>query len=71
MGPGGEGTGPGGEGHAAEKASLGRSGSRSAAGLGCPRDYLGNQLPVTLPWGLCCSGYPCPLESFHLHQHLF
>lgn len=35
------------------------------------RDCLGNQLPVTLPWGLCCSGYPCPLESFHLHQHLF
>lgn len=39
------GTVPGGEGHAAEKASLGRSGSRSAAGLGCPKGLSGEPAP--------------------------
>ena len=37
---------------------------RSASGLVCPRDCPGNQLPVTLPWGLCCSGYPSPWRAF-------
>ena len=37
---------------------------RSTSGLVCPRDCPGNQLPVTLPWGLCCSGYPSPWRDF-------
>lgn len=40
----------------------------NAAGLVCPKDCPGNQLPVTLPRGFCCSGCPCPLESLCLHN---